>query len=243
MGVCRPTKSDVDPDSREQLLAPRKLFREEESRSCVTHLGKSTRSKPPYATEDTDEGRTARTKAWVSNVANHGVSGEIDEELAEQDMEIRLRKNECVNNHDIRVSRGGEQSEAHGMAESSPASWQKSRHSVISVDPRMARKPSEAPEVAEPSPASRRRGGHNANPRMARSTSEAPGAAESSPASWQGSRHSVISREPRLARRPSEAYGVAEWSPISRQEGRRSVESRLEQGLKLVSPGGEGRVR
>ena len=265
MVMYGPSKSDVNPDSSEQLLVPRKLFREEESRSCVTHVGKSARSKPPYVMENADEGRTARIKEWVSNVATHGVGGETDEAFAEQDAEIKLKKSGWAYDPVTGVPRGGGQSEAPGMAESSPACWQRGWHSVISMDPQLTRRSSEAPEVAESSPASRRRGGHNANPRMVRNTSEAPevaeaspasrrrgghpanprmvrsaseapGVAEASPASWHGSRHSVMNEEPRLARRTSGAYGMTEWSPVSWREDGRSGESRLEQGLELVSP-------
>ena len=191
MVVCGPTGSNVAPSSSDQSLIPRKLFGEEEggSQTMVAEGSHTVRSEettkpgPPCTTEDTEEGRRNRTKAWITEAATQDMGWEDNGELEVmyQDQDVRLREPERADSHIPPVSQRGSDAsnaprrierspgqgprERSGVAESNLASR---RRSVLSVDLHPRKRSSEAPKMVEGSLVSRRRSGQSTDIRLGR---------------------------------------------------------------------------
>ena len=191
MVVCGPTGSNVAPSSSNQSIIPRKLFGEEEDESQAMVAEGSRVVRPegnpglPCATEDTEEGRRNRTKAWITETATQEVDwkGNGEPEVMYQDQDVRLKEPKRANSHvppasqrgsdannaprRIERSPGQESRERSGVAESSLASR---RRSVLSVDLHPRKRPSETSEMIEGNLISRRRSGESADVRSGRTS-------------------------------------------------------------------------
>ena len=137
MVVCGPTGSNVAPGSSNQSLIPRKLFGDGEDGSTAAEGSHVVRPEenpePPCATEDTEEGRRNRTKAWIAETATQDVDwkGNGEPEVTYQDQDVRLREPERANSHVPPASRrGSDASNASRMIERSPGQEYRERSGV-----------------------------------------------------------------------------------------------------------------
>ena len=129
MVMCGPTGSNVAPGSSNQSLIPRKLFGDGEDGSQATVAEGSLVVRPeenpelPCATDDTEERRRNRTKAWITETATQDVDWKSngEPEVTYQDQDVRLREPERANSHVPPASRrGSDASNASRMIERSP---------------------------------------------------------------------------------------------------------------------------
>ena len=65
----------------------------------AAHSEETTKPEPPCITEDTEEGRMNRTKAWVTEAATQDITWESDRELFYQDQDVRLKEPEQADSH------------------------------------------------------------------------------------------------------------------------------------------------
>ena len=191
MVMCGTTGSNAARSSSRQSIIPRKLFGEEEGESQVTIAEESRAARPeeplglPCATEDTEEGRRNRVEAWISETTIQEADWKDSEGSGmiyrDQDVRVRVPKRTSSRVHSTSQRRsdansatrrieqdpGQETREKLKVAESNLAP---SRRSVMSVDLRPRKRPSEASEVIEGSQNSRRRSGEGAGVRSGRTS-------------------------------------------------------------------------
>ena len=186
MVMCGTTGSNAARSSSYQSIIPRKLFREEEGESQAT-IAEGSRAAPPEeplelpcATEDTEEGRRNRVEAWISETTIQEADWKDSERSGtiyrDQDVRVRVPKRMSSRVHSTSQRRSDansatrriEQDPGQGTREKSNLA--SSRRSVMSVDLRPRKRPSEASEVIEGSQNSRGRSGEGAGVRSSRTS-------------------------------------------------------------------------
>ena len=171
MVTCGTTESDVARSGSCQSIIPRRLFEEKggESQATVPKGSRITRPEeplaPPCATEDSEEGRRNRVEAWIMETTIQEADWKDSERSGtlyrDQDVRVRVprRTNSRVHSTSQRRSdaddatRGIEQ--APGQRTREKSNLASSRRSVIGMDLRPKKRPSEASEAIEGSQSSR----------------------------------------------------------------------------------------
>ena len=213
MVMCGTTESDVARSGSCQSIIPRRLFGEEggESQATIPKGSRTTRPEeplePPCATEDTEEGRRNRVEAWITETTIQEADWKDSERSGTlyRDQDVRVRAPRRTNSHVHSTSRrrsdaddatrGIEQ--APGRRTREKSNLASSRRSVIDMDMRPKKRPSEASEAIEGSQSSR--GGRGEENRMPKAMSSQRKRAETAYSGWEEKdfTHQLARTEPR----------------------------------------------
>ena len=223
MVMCGTTGSNAAQSSSYQSIIPRKLFREEGGESQATVAEGSRAARPeeplelPCATEDMEEGRRNRVEAWITETTIQEADWKDSERLGtiyrDQDVRVRVPKRTSNRVHSTSQRRSDansatrriEQDPGQGTREKSNLA--SSRRSVMSVDLRPRKRPSEASEVIEGSQNSRGRSREGAGVRRSRTSRKTSPQKERMDTAYSGW------EEPNFAHRT-----VREASPVPQEE-------------------------
>ena len=242
MVMCGATGSNADQSSSHQSIIPRKLFEEKEGESQVTIAEESCAARPeeplglPCATEDTEEGRKNRVEAWISETTVQEADGKDSEGLKtiyrDEDVRVRVPKRTSSRAHSTSQRRsdansvtrkieqdpGQETREKLKAAESNLAS---SRKSVMSLELRPGKRPSEASEAIEGSQSSQRHDGEGVGARSGRvSRTTSPRKERMKPAysGWEDPNHTHQSAR-RVNPVPQEEMRLTDRVDLPRRSG------------------------
>ena len=253
MVMCGTTESDVARSGSCQSIIPRRLFGEEggESQATVPEGSRTTRPEeslePPCATGDTEEGRRNRVEAWITKTTIQEADWKDSERSGtlyrDQDVRVRAPRRTSSRVHSTSqrrsdaddATRGIEQ--AAGQRTREKLNLASSRRSVIGVDLRPKKRPSEASEVSEGSQSSRGRSGEEN--RMPKAMPSRRKRAETAYSGWEEKDFTRQSaREPSLD--PQEEMSPTDYAdlPSITQYERRSdrENSFVQDRMRLESP-------